>query len=107
MLEHNKTIRDKIPQIIKESGKDCNVKQLSDQEFLEKLEEKLSEEIIEYRNDKNPEELVDLLEVIYRIAQLKGISKEQLEQIRIKKIKEKGEFKNNFYFIENNKNLRN
>jgi predicted house-cleaning noncanonical NTP pyrophosphatase (MazG superfamily) len=103
MLEH-KAIRDKIPKIIKESGSDYNVKQLSDQEFLEKLEEKLSEEIIEYQNDKNPEELADILEVIYRIAQLKGISKEELEQIRINKVKERGEFKKNLCIIGTSKN---
>ena len=100
MLEYNKAIRDKIPEIIKESGSDCNVKQLSDQEFLEKLEEKLSEEVTEYQNDKNPEELADILEVIFRIAQLKGISKEELEKIRIKKVSERGAFERNLFLID-------
>ena len=39
---HNKAIRDKIPEIIEKSGSKCNVKTLSDSEFLEKLEGKLS-----------------------------------------------------------------
>lgn len=49
-----KAIRDKIPEIIKKDGYSCNVKILSDEEFLEKLEEKLSEEITEYQNKKIP-----------------------------------------------------
>ena len=80
-----KTVYNYITKLSK-TGNTCNIKELSDQEFLEKLEEKSSEEITEYQNDKNPEELADILEVIYRIAQLKGISKEELEKIRIKKL---------------------
>ena len=45
----------------------------------------MGEEVAEYQNDKNPEELADILEVIYRVAQLRGVSKEELEKIRIKK----------------------
>ena len=59
---------------------------MSDEEFLVQIEKKLSEEVEEFQNDKNPEELADILEVIYRIAQLRGISKEKLEEIRINKI---------------------
>ena len=84
-MEYNKAIRDKIPEIIQKDGHSCNVKTLSDEKFLEHLEKKLSEEVAEYQNDKNPEELADILEVIYRIVQLKGMSREELEKIRIKK----------------------
>jgi len=100
MTVYNKAIRDKIPEIIKQSGNDCNVKTLSDSEFLEKLEEKLSEEVSEYQNSKDPEELADILEVINRIAELKGISKEKLEDIRLKKNKDRGSFKNNLFLID-------
>ena len=102
MIEYNKAIRDKIPEIVKKSGNECNIKTLSDEEFLKKLEEKLSEEVTEYQNDKNPEELIDILEIIYRIAQLKGISKEELENIRIKKVNERGSFEKNLFLIDTN-----
>ena len=100
---YNKAIRDRIPEIIKESGNFCNVKTLSDEEFLAELEKKLFEEVKEYQNDKNPEELSDILEVIYRIAQLNGVSKEELEQIRVKRLDERGGFKKNFYLIGTSK----
>ncbi len=103
MLEYNKAIRDKIPEIIQKDGHTCNVKTLSDEQFLVEIEKKLSEEIAEYQKDKNPEELADILEVIYRIAQLKGVSKEELEKIRVKKTAEKGEFKKNLYLIGTSK----
>ena len=68
MAIYSKAIRDKIPEIIKESGKNCNVKKLDDSEFLVQLEKKLVEELAEYQESKNIEELADMLEVIYRIS---------------------------------------
>ncbi len=100
---YNKAIRDKIPEIIQKDGYSCNVKTLSDEEFLVEIEKKLSEEIVEYQNDKNPEELADILEIIYRIAKLRGISKEELENIRIKKSEECGGFEANLFLIDTTK----
>ena len=102
-MEYNKAIRDKIPEIIQKDGHSCNVKTLSDEKFLEHLEKKLSEEVAEYQNDKNPEELADILEVIYRIVQLKGMSREELEKIRIKKMDETGGFDKNLFLMDTSK----
>ena len=102
-MQHDKAIRDKIPEIIQKDGHSCNVETLSDEKFLEQLEKKLSEEVTEYQNDKNPEELADILEVIYRIAQLKGVSKEELEKLRIKKSEERGGFEKNLFLIDTSK----
>ena len=102
-MQYNKAIRDKIPEIIQKDGNSCNVNTLPDEEFLEHLEKKLSEEVTEYQNDKNPEELADILEVIFRIAQLKGVSKEELEKIRIKKSEERGGFDKNLFLIDTSK----
>ncbi len=103
MIYYDKAIRDKIPEIIQKDGYTCNVKTLSDEEFLVEIEKKLSEEVTEYQNEKNPEELADILEVIYRIAKLRGISKEELENIRIKKSEERGGFEENLFLIDTTK----
>ena len=100
MTEHNKAVRDKIPEIIQKDGYTCNIQTLSDEKFLLEIEKKLSEEVTEYQNDKTPEELTDILEVIYKIAQLKGISKEELEKIRVKKLQDKGGFEKNLFLID-------
>ena len=100
MTKFNKAIRDKIPEIIRKDGHSCNIQTLSDEKFLVEIEKKLSEEVIEFQNDKNLEELADILEVIYRIAQLKGISKEELEKIRIKKLQDRGGFEKNLFLID-------
>ena len=100
MTKFNKAIRDKIPEIIQKDGHTCNIQKLSDEKFIIEIEKKLSEEVTEYQNDKNPEELADILEVIYAIAQLKGISKEELEKIRIKKLQDRGGFEKNLFLID-------
>ncbi len=100
MTKFDKAIRDKIPEIIQKDGHSCNIQTLSDEKFLVEIEKKLSEEVTEYQNDKNPEELADILEVIYKIAQLKGVSKEELEKIRIKKLQNKGGFEKNLFLID-------
>jgi predicted house-cleaning noncanonical NTP pyrophosphatase (MazG superfamily) len=103
-MEYHKAIRDKIPEIIEKDGYTCNIKTLSDEEFLVQIEKKLSEEVEEFQNDKNPEELADILEVIYRIAQLRGISKEKLEEIRINKVEKRGAFDKNLFLVDTSKN---
>ena len=104
MAVYNKAIRDKIPEIIQKDGFSCNVETMSDEKFLVEMEKKLSEEVAEYQNDKNPEELADILEVIYRIAKLKGISKEQLEKIRLDKVEKRGSFEKNLFLVDTDKN---
>ena len=102
-MQYNKAIRDKIPEIIQKDGHSCNVETLSDEKFLEQLEKKLSEELAEYQKEKNPEELADILEVVYRVAQLKGVSKEELEKVRIKKSEQRGGFDKNLFLIDTSK----
>ena len=63
--EHgHKAIRDRIPDILRDSGRDFAVKEISDPEFLLELERKLEEELAEYIESKEDEELDDILEVI-------------------------------------------
>ena len=59
MVIYNKVIRDKIPEIIKNSGNSSVVKNLSDEKFLVELEKKLKEEVEEYLENKSVEELTD------------------------------------------------
>ena len=90
-IKYNKLVRDKIPEIIKKSGKHCETKVLSDTEYLNMLDRKLEEELEEY--NKDIEELADLLEVIFAVAEAKGYSLMELEQVRQKKATERGRFK--------------
>ena len=89
---YSKLVRDKIPEIIEESGKTCEIEILSDEEYLQMLDKKLDEELTEYHQEQNIEELADLLEVLYATAKVRGYSIEELEQVRVEKQKARGGF---------------
>ena len=46
------------------------------------------------------EELVDVIEVVYRIAELKGVSREKLETLREEKARQRGKFKENLFLVD-------
>ena len=89
---YDKLVRDKIPEIIEASGKTCETEILSDEEYLKMLDKKLDEELAEYHQEQNIEELADLLEVLYATAKARGYSIEELEQVRNEKKKARGGF---------------
>ena len=100
MTVYNKAIRDKIPEIIEESGGKCNVKTLSDEEFLVELDKKLDEELKEYCESKSVEELADIVEVIQKIANLRGSSLKEFEKIQQEKAEKRGKFEKNLFLIK-------
>ncbi|MBP3700516.1 MAG: nucleoside triphosphate pyrophosphohydrolase [Lachnospiraceae bacterium] len=97
---HNKLVRDRIPEIIEASGKTCVTKILSDEEYLNMLDVMLDEELAEYHQDQNIEELADLLEVIYAVAAARGYTLEQLEEVRANKTEKRGGFQKKIFLVE-------
>lgn len=65
---------------------------LPDEQYLEMLDAKLSEELAEYQESKSLEELADLLEVIQAVVNARGWTWEQLEQVRANKSTKRGGF---------------
>ena len=90
---YNKLVRDKIPQIIQQSGKQAIIEEVSGKEYLELLNAKLGEELQEYIGSESIEELADLVEVIYAILEYKDVSLGEFEVIRNRKVEERGAFK--------------
>ena len=91
-VNYHKLVRDKIPEIIEKSGKQCVCSVLSDEDYLLMLDQKLNEELKEYQESKSMEELADLLEVMRAVALARGSSMEEVEQIRIQKSEKRGGF---------------
>ena len=99
---YNKAIRDKVPEIIESSGASCLVDILDDEKFLDELVFKLEEEIEEFKESTSIEELCDLIEIAFRIAELNGVSNEDFEKMREKKNLERGKFAKNLFLIQVN-----
>jgi predicted house-cleaning noncanonical NTP pyrophosphatase (MazG superfamily) len=89
-MKYNKLVRDKIPEIIKNSGTIPITHIASEEEYKQKLKAKLKEEVNEFLEDSNEEELTDILEVIYALCKVQNIDKEKLEQIRKNKAEKQG-----------------
>jgi len=96
-MSYGKLVRDKIIDIIKDNGEIPKYHKLSDEEFLNELHKKLFEEANEFIEADDPEELADLLEVVYAIAKHKNIDMKQVENIRLKKREKRGGFENKIY----------
>ena len=91
-ISYDKLVRDRIPEIIAASGKQCTTETLSEEQYLKKLDAKLDEELAEYHQDPNIEELADLLEVIRAAAIARGYSVDELERVRAEKAAKRGGF---------------
>lgn len=87
-----KLVRDRIPEIIGQSGRSCRWRVLDDEAFRQQADAKLAEELAEYLEAGDVEELADLLEVVYAAAQARGCSPAQLDAIRWEKAEKRGAF---------------
>ena len=92
MKEYHKLVRDRIPEIIRDSGKECECTVLSDEAYRAMLDRKLQAELDEFLESGDPEELADLLEVIRAAALSRGSSIGQVEEIRARKAAQRGGF---------------
>ncbi|NLI59995.1 MAG: nucleoside triphosphate pyrophosphohydrolase [Clostridiales bacterium] len=93
MVKYNKLVRDRIPEIIRASGKQALVDKVHDERLLSFLNNKLQEELAEYDKSGDIEELADLVKVIYTILDYKGISLDRFNRIREEKNRKRGAFK--------------
>ena len=97
MKIYNKLVRDNIEEIMISKGAKPVTRILSDEEYLIELNKKLLEEVNEYLESGEVEELADIKEVFLAILEVKQISNENLEEIRINKVKKRGAFKKRLF----------
>ena len=104
MPTYNKLVRDRIPEIIAETGKNYSTRILDQEEFIQELKKKSIEELDEYlntnNNDEGLEELADLLELVHALAETHGVSIEKVEDLRREKAEQRGGFKEKVFLIE-------
>ena len=96
---YNKLVRDKIPEIIAQQGESANIRELHDKEYTAALEQKLDEETREFHKERNLEELADILEVVYALADDLGYTKDELLDMYNQKHEKRGGFQNRFFLI--------
>ncbi len=87
---YNKLVRDKIPEILDKKGISYEKRIASTEEYKTELIKKLGEEIVEFSEVGDPEELADVIEVIESLKKLSEYK--DVEVIRLQKREEKGGF---------------
>ena len=94
MKEYNKLVRDKIPEIIRADGKECEIRVAEGKEKYELLEKKLMEEVNEFL------EVADVMEVLFGLANELGYSEEDLIRKREEKKSERGGFEDGIVLVK-------
>lgn len=90
---YNKLVRDKIPDIIRQNGQEPVTRVLTDEEFIAALDSKLQEEVAEYLENPDIEELADVLEVLEAIVAMRKISQVELRRKKNAKALKNGSFR--------------
>ena len=107
--EYDKLIRDRIPEIIRESGREYATEVMSDSEYRASLWEKLVEEAEEARDaaQVNPHnivtELADLQEVMDAIMTAHEIVPDVVLEVQRKRRLERGGFAKRYYLYPTSK----
>lgn len=95
MTADGKLVRDLIPDIVRAKGEEPITYQADAAEYRRRLRDKLAEEVDEFLaadDEHAPEELADVLEVVYALAADLRINRDQLEKVRQKKAVTRGAF---------------
>lgn len=97
MITYNKLIRDRIPEIIADEGKDFTVRTLSPEEYARELRRKLQEEVGEFLETDTVEEIADIFEVLEHILREKGTTMETALNIKEAKRAKRGGFEKKLF----------
>jgi predicted house-cleaning noncanonical NTP pyrophosphatase (MazG superfamily) len=93
-----KLVRDGIPGIIRQSGREPGARKISGEELKAALKDKLVEEACELRDsDDVYGELVDVLEVVDAIVEEFGLDRAKLEVAKKEKLGRAGGFREGYY----------
>lgn len=93
MRRFDKLVRDGIPAAIEKKGDTYKAHRASEDEFDQKLKEKLQEEVDEFLEQPKVDELADIVEVVHALADHLGSSSQELEERREQKAKRLGRFR--------------
>ncbi len=94
-----KLVRDRIPEIIRSKGAQSTVRIASKDELDLLMRTKIVEEAEELLSSSETEEIVDLLEVIDALIQLRSLNRDKLDQLRAEKNQTRGGFERGYVLL--------
>ncbi len=89
----NKLVRDNVPKLILQEGQRCEYHYARKKDFIPLIEAKLIEEVDEYTKNRSLEELADICEMVYVLAEALDYSEKDIKEAIDNKRKQRGGFK--------------
>lgn len=100
---YNKLVWDNVPDLIKEKGKECEVRVLDKEEFELELVKKVEEEASALPECASRQELIDeladVVTCVEYIKEVKNITELELADALERHSRRKGRFENRFYLV--------
>jgi predicted house-cleaning noncanonical NTP pyrophosphatase (MazG superfamily) len=97
-----KLVRDRVPDIIRKSGREPDVEKATGEWLGLALKDKLVEEACELRQSEDVyEELADVLEVVDAIIEYHGVDRPRLEKAKKDKLESAGGFRQGYVLRDN------
>lgn len=100
---YNKLVWDKVPEIIREKGKECEVRVLDTEEFELELLKKVEEEASALPETTSRQELIDeladVVTVVEYIKEVKNITELELADALERHARRRGRFENKYYLV--------
>lgn len=102
-IYYHKLVWDRIPELIREKGKDCEVRELDDEEFETELLKKVEEEASALPETASRQELIDeladIVTVIETIKTLKGITDLELADALERHARRRGRLEKKLFLV--------
>jgi len=97
----SKLVRDGIPGIIRQGGREPEVRRIAGDQLKAALKEKLVEEALELKDSGDLyEELADVLEVVDAIVEAYGVDRGKLDMAKKEKHIRAGGFSEGYYLLD-------
>ena len=102
-IYYNKLVWDNVPDLIREKGKECEIRVLDKEEFELELLKKVEEEASALPESTSRQELIDeladVVTCVEYIKSVKGITELELADALERHSRRKGRFENRFYLV--------
>jgi predicted house-cleaning noncanonical NTP pyrophosphatase (MazG superfamily) len=102
-IYYNKLVWDNVPDLIKEKGKDCEVRELDDDEFEIEIMKKVEEEASALPECTSRQELIDeladVVTCVEYLKSIKGITELELADALERHSRRKGRFEKRNYLV--------
>ncbi|MDD4690756.1 MAG: nucleoside triphosphate pyrophosphohydrolase [Eubacterium aggregans] len=97
--QYNQLVRDRIPEIIKESGRRCEFKVLSNSEMRTALTEKLLEKANIFSKKPSEDELSDIYELLGAITENFEFEPMHIDYLKLQNKEHKGSYSGRVFLI--------